>query len=74
MKGGDPKMSQTEKLKFLCKNAKRDMVGSYLRNQTIMHVEEVKDAMKRRASCEHKHAPLKKTEKFDMVHCKKKRR
>ena len=30
-------MSLTEKLVFLCKNGKREMVGAYLRNQTILH-------------------------------------
>ena len=52
-------MSLTEKLVFLCKNGKRD----YLRNQTILHGSEVKDAMKRRGTCESKHANLKKTVK-----------
>ena len=47
-KGGNAQMSLTEKLVFLCKNGKREMVGAYLRNQTILHGREVKDAMKRR--------------------------
>ena len=67
-------MSLTEKLVFLCKNGKREMLGAYLRNQTILHGREVKDAMKRRGTCERKHAHLKKTVKFDVVHCKKNNR
>ena len=47
-KGGNAQMSLTEKLVFLCKNGKREMIGAYLRNQTILHRREVKDAMKRR--------------------------
>ncbi len=47
-KGGNAQMSLTEKLVFLCKNGKREMVGAYLRNQTILNGREVKDAMKRR--------------------------
>ena len=73
-KGGNTQMSLTEKLVFLCKNGKREMVGAYLRNQTILHGREVKDAMKRRGTCERKHAHLKKTVKFDVVHCKKNNR
>ena len=73
-KGGNAQMSLTEKLVFLCKNGKREMVGAYLRNQTILHGREVKDAMKRRGTCERKHAHLKKTVKFDVVHCKKNNR
>ena len=59
-KGGNAQMSLTEKLVFLCKNGKREMVGAYLRNQTILHGREVKDAIKRRGTCERKHAHLKK--------------
>lgn len=40
------------------------------RNQTIMHLEGEK-GVKRRATCERKYAHLKKTVKFDAVHCKK---
>ena len=47
-KGGNTQMSLTEKLVFLCKNGKWEVVGAYLRNQTILHGREVKDAMKRR--------------------------
>ena len=53
---------------------KREVVGAYLRNQTILHGREVKDAMKRWGTCERKHAHLKKTVKFDVVHCKKNNR
>ena len=53
-------MSLTEKLVFLCKNGKREMLEAYLRNQTILHGREVKDAMKRRGTCERKHTHLKK--------------
>ena len=64
-------MSLTEKLVFLCKNGKREIVGAYLRNQTILHGREVKDGMKRLGTCERYHAHLKKTVKCDVVHCKK---
>ena len=53
-------MPLTEKLVFLCKNGKREMLVAYLRNQTILHGREVKDSMKRRGTCERKHAHLKK--------------
>ena len=36
-----------------------------------MHGEKVKEGMIRRAACECKHAHIKKTVKFDVVHCKK---
>ena len=45
-----------------------------VRNQIILHGREVKDAMKRRGTCERKHAYLKKTVKFDVMHCKKNNR
>ena len=57
-------MSLTEKLVFLCKNGKREMIGAYLRNQTILHRREVKDAMKRRERANVSNAHLKKTVKF----------
>ena len=49
------------------------LVGAYLRNQTILHGREVKDAMKRWGTCElaSMHTSCKKTVKFDVVHCKK---
>lgn len=51
------------------KNAKLDIVGAYLKNQTIIRLEEVKEDMKRRATCKHTH--LKKTLQSDVVHYNK---
>ena len=67
---GDCK-SFKDKLLFLAKTNKREIVGQYLRNQTIKNLEKVNEILKGRGVCERKHAHIKAIVKFDVVGYKK---
>lgn len=66
-KGGNNCKTIREKLHFLTKTDKRDLVGQYLRNYNLEHKEENEEFYRKRSDCERKNAHIKQTVKFDVV-------
>jgi hypothetical protein len=64
--GGNECRTLEEMLRSLLKHGYRELVGKYLRNQSLLNREEVQAAQGRREACERKHAHLKNTVKFDV--------
>lgn len=72
--GGADCTTLKETLLFLAKNEKRDLVGKYLRNQSILTQEIWEESYRERSDCERKHAQIKNTVKFDVLGYRKESR
>lgn len=65
--GGAKCRTLKEKLLFLAKTGKREIVGRYLRNQNIINKDGLEELYRKRSACERKHAHIKSIVKFDVV-------